>query len=301
MKHAASYRELYRRGELRRRVEEAWTHLTACDLCGHVCRVNRRLGRRGVCRTGTEIRVASYGPHFGEEEVLVGTGGSGTIFFSGCNLRCVFCQNWEISHLREGVEITAEELAQMMLELAARGCHNVNLVTPTPYLPQILSALEIACAHELSLPLVYNCGGYESTSALALLRGVVDIYMPDVKFAEKETGRRLAGAEDYFAVVKEALKEMHAQVGDLQIDEDGLARRGLLVRHLVLPGGLAGTEEVLAFIAEEISKDTYLNLMDQYFPHYRAKEYPPLDRPLTRAEYQEAVAIARRLGLWRLA
>ncbi|NLG85343.1 MAG: radical SAM protein [Firmicutes bacterium] len=301
MKDEPSYCELHRRGELHRRIEEAWTHLEACDLCAHVCRVNRRLRGRGVCRTGTEIRVASYGPHFGEEEVLVGTGGSGTIFFSGCNLRCVFCQNWEISHLREGVDITAQELARMMLDLEARGCHNINLVTPTPYLPQILSALEIACDHGLSLPLVYNCGGYESLTALTLLRGLVDIYMPDVKFADEEVARRLTGAGDYFAVVKRALKEMHAQVGALQIGEDGLARRGLLVRHLVLPDGLAGTKEVLTFIAREISRDTYLNLMDQYFPHYRAKEHPPLDRPLTSAEYQEALAIAHRLGLWRLA
>ena len=301
MRHVGSYRELYPTGELRRRAEEAKAHLDCCDLCAHECRVDRNRGRRGVCRTGPEIRVASYGPHFGEEEVLVGTGGSGTIFFSGCNLRCVFCQNWEISHLREGVEISAEDLAEIMLELEARGCHNLNLVTPTPYLPQILAALELACGRGLSLHIVYNCGGYESTAALSLLRGIVDIYMPDVKFAEEEVGRRLAGAGNYFDAVKLTLKEMHAQVGDLRIDEDGLAWRGLLVRHLVLPGGLAGTERVLAFIAEEISRETYVNIMAQYFPHYRARDYPPLDRPLAREEYREAMAIARRLGLTRLA
>ncbi|MCL6589350.1 MAG: radical SAM protein [Firmicutes bacterium] len=274
--------------------------LSRCDLCGHHCGTGRLYGGRGACRVGDSVLVSSYGPHFGEEEVLVGRYGSGTIFFSGCNLQCVFCQNWEISHEREGRVVTLEELGEIMLELQEKRCHNLNLVTPTPYLPGILAALEIATARGLNLPLVYNCGGYESTAALKLLDGIVDIYMPDVKFASQETARRLTGAKEYFTVAKAALKEMRRQVGDLELDEYGLARRGLMVRHLVLPGGLSGTEEVVQFLAREISPDTYINIMDQYYPAFQAKEFPPLDRRLRREEYEAAIIAARAAGLRRL-
>ncbi|MGE5599155.1 MAG: radical SAM protein [Bacteroidota bacterium] len=300
-RHLGSYLNLHASGELAARAKEAREILACCDLCAHECRVDRRRGGHGFCRVGDECVISGYGPHFGEEDVLVGTGGSGTIFFTGCNLRCVFCQNWEISHLREGMPVSAVRLAEIMVELQERGCHNINLVSPTPYLPSILAALNEACGRGLNLPLVYNCGGYESLSALRLLRAVIDIYMPDVKLAGEDTGRRLTGAKGYFAAVKKALREMHDQVGDLRVDEDGLAWRGLLVRHLVMPGGLAGTEEVLRFLAEEISPDTYVNIMGQYHPAFRAAEHPPLDRRISRAEYREALETARRAGLWRFA
>ena len=300
MRRRGSYLALAQEGILSERKARSRQILADCDLCGHRCRVNRLEGRRGVCKADHTVRISGYGPHFGEEDVLVGIHGSGTIFFTGCNLSCVFCQNWDISHLREGETITEERLAEIMLGLQKRGCHNINLVTPTHYLPQILSALEIACERGLSLPLVYNCGGYESLTALELLDGIVDIYMPDVKFGDDEIGQRLAGAKNYFSVVKEVLKEMHRQVGDLQVDEDGIAWRGLLVRHLVLPGGLAGTEEIIRFIAQEISPATFINIMDQYYPAYRAKDYPPLDRRLNREEYARAIQIARESGLYRL-
>jgi len=242
-----------------------------------------------------------YGPHFGEEEPLVGTHGSGTIFFTGCNLRCVFCQNWDISQMRLGRTVSISELADMMIELQDMRCHNINLVTPTHYMPHILAALVAACERGLEVPLVYNCGGYESVSALRLLDGVVDIYMPDVKYADPDIGLRYSHVPDYPKVVKAALKEMHRQVGDLWIDEDGIAWRGLLVRHLVLPGGRAGTAEIVKFIADEISRDTYINIMSQYRPEYRAREHPPLDRPITAREYEEAVRLARKAGLHRFA
>lgn len=300
MKHIGNYYNLWRSGGLTKRREAAWERLSCCDLCAHECRVNRRQGERGVCRADDTVQISGYGPHFGEETVLVGTGGSGTIFFTGCNLRCVFCQNWDISHLRKGETVSTEELSRIMTALQKRGCHNINLVTPTHYLPQILSALEVACTNGLTLPLVYNCGGYESQTALKLLDGVVDIYMPDVKFAGEEVGRRLTGAKNYPQAVKATLKEMHRQVGDLKIDADGLAWRGLLVRHLVLPEGLAGTEEIVHYIAEEISPHTYINIMAQYHPEYRAERYPPLHRPVQNDEYLAAVKTARQAGLYRL-
>lgn len=301
VEHVGSYRQEWSRGELARKRKQAWKRLNACDLCAHKCGVNRREGQKGVCKADDTVQISGYGPHFGEEDVLVGRHGSGTIFFTGCNLKCIFCQNWDISHLREGETVSQEQVADIMVKLQKRGCHNINLVTPTHYMPQILSALEIACEKGLHVPLVYNCGGYESLTALEILRGIVDIYMPDVKFADPEVGLRLAGARDYPQVVKAALKEMHNQVGDLMVDEDGIAWRGLLVRHLVLPGRLAGTEEIMRFIAEEISPDTYVNIMAQYRPEYRAAEYPPLDRPLDYSEYRQAIKIARQAGLHRLA
>lgn len=299
MSYKASYTGLLTTGELARRIEKAYERLSGCDLCAHDCRANRAGGCTGVCGVDDSVRVSSFGPHFGEEDVLVGKGGSGTIFFNGCNLQCVFCQNWDISQCREGEIISTEALAGIMIKLQERGCHNINLVTPTPYLPQILAALNIAATQGLDRPLVYNCGGYESITALKLLDGVVDIYMPDVKFADDETGRRLSEAKNYFTAVKNTLKEMHRQVGDLQLDERGIAYRGLIVRHLVLPGDLAGTETVVNFIAREISSDTYVNIMDQYFPAFRAKDFPPLDRRLNSGEYETAIKAAHNAGLHR--
>jgi putative pyruvate formate lyase activating enzyme len=296
----AVYQELYRSGELRERVERARDILKNCELCPRCCRVDRLGGEKGMCRIASEALVSSYGPHFGEEAPLVGRGGSGTIFFSYCNLRCMFCQNYSISQLGQGRVATKGEIAKMMLALEERGCHNINLVTLTHVVPQILEALEIAVGLGLSIPLVYNCGGYESVETLELLDGIVDIYMPDMKYSNERNARRFSGVKDYPEANRAAVKEMHRQVGDLQIDERGVAKRGLLVRHLVLPKGVAGTEGVVRFIAEEISRNTYLNVMAQYYPAHRAFKLPALSRPLRNEEFLEAVNIARGHGLERL-
>lgn len=297
----SAYRKLWEEGELKARAEAAWKRMEACDLCAHKCGVNRRNREKGVCQADDTVQISGYGPHFGEEDFLVGRHGSGTIFFTGCNLRCVFCQNWDISQRCIGETVSDAQLASIMLKLQRKGCHNINLVTPTHYVPQILSALVLACETGLSVPLVFNCGGYESLEALRILDGVVDIYMPDVKFADPQVGLKLSGARDYPAVVKAALKEMHRQVRDLVIDESGIARRGLIVRHLVLPEGLAGTQELMTFIADEISVHTMVNIMYQYSPEYKAKDYPPLHRRVEHAEYERALDIARRAGLYRFA
>jgi len=298
-KFAPSYLELLERGELRQRAERARRFLRSCTLCPRQCKVNRLGGETGTCRTGAEPIVSSHGPHFGEESPLVGRGGSGTIFLTNCNLRCIFCQNCDISQLGFGNEITVEALAAMMLSLQHQGCHNINWVTPTHQMPQLLSALEIAARQGLALPIVYNCGGYESVEALHLLEGVVDIYMPDAKYGENEAGKRLSGVSDYWDRCQEALREMHRQVGDLLIDEQGIARRGLLVRHLVLPDDFSGTEKVMAFLAS-LSPDTYVNVMAQYRPCHRAQEVAEISRPLSQQEYHRAVQWALRAGLHRL-
>ena len=296
----ASYRALLSSGELRERAERAWGLLHRCRLCPRQCGTARIGDEVGMCRTGRRAVVSSHGPHFGEEAPLVGWGGSGTIFFTHCNLRCVFCQNYDISQLGNGFPVDAAALARIMLALQQRGCHNINLVSPTHVVPQILDALVIAAEAGLDLPLVYNCGGYESLEALALLDGVVDIYMPDAKYADEMTARRLSGVKGYPAANCAALREMHRQVGDLTLDERGVAQRGLLVRHLVLPNGLAGTPEVVSFLARELSARTYTNVMAQYRPCYRAHRFPPLARPVTGEEYLAAVDAARRAGLERL-
>jgi putative pyruvate formate lyase activating enzyme len=243
--------------------------------------------------------VHSYGPHHGEEDPLRGTSGSGTIFFAWCNLRCVYCQNWDISQKGIGREVSPQELAGMMLELQGMGCHNINLVSPSHVVAQVIAAVAIAAEKGLRLPLVYNTGGYDSPEALRLLDGIVDIYMPDMKYADPENARRYSRARDYVSVNRAAVKEMHRQVGDLVLDESEIALRGLLVRHLVLPGDLAGTAEVASFLARQVSADTYVNLMDQYHPCYRADRYPPLDRLLSTEEYALALDEARRAGLHR--
>ncbi|MEN8142489.1 MAG: radical SAM protein [Thermodesulfobacteriota bacterium] len=296
----SSYLALHESGELLARIERALAILGECRLCPRRCKVNRLEGEKGVCLTGRLAVVASYSPHFGEESPLVGQSGSGTIFISNCNLGCVFCQNYEISHLGEGEEVTAEQLAAMMVRLQGAGCHNINFVTPSHVVPQILEALPPAIGRGLKVPLVYNSSGYDSVEALSLLDGVVDIYMPDFKFWDKDSARRLAKAPDYPEKARAALREMHRQVGDLVIDGNGVARRGLLVRHLVMPGGLEETGAILDFLAREISVDTYVNIMDQYRPCGRAVEFPPLDRSLDREEYGEALAMAKEVGLKRL-
>ncbi|MBN1135235.1 MAG: radical SAM protein [Anaerolineae bacterium] len=298
MAFEAAYPRLLRSGELKRRVATAYARLEACDLCGRECGVNRRESSAGAgCRTGEQAVVSSYGPHFGEEEPLVGSGGSGTIFFAWCNLRCQYCQNYQISQEGEGDEVEPEELARMMLALQAQGCHNINLVSPSHVAPQILAGLLIAAEAGLRLPLVYNTGGYDSLKTLALLDGVIDIYMPDMKYADADVGQRLSKVGNYAAVNQAAVKEMHRQVGDLTVDAQGVAQRGLLVRHLVLPEGLAGTGQIVRFLRDQISPNTYINVMAQYRPCYRAYDLPPLDRRPTAREYAEAVRLAEEAGL----
>jgi putative pyruvate formate lyase activating enzyme len=304
-RYEPAYLALLRSGELAQRVRQAYQRLEMCDLCPRCCRVDRRgiapgeVAGQGACRTGEQAVVCSYHAHFGEEAPLVGRNGSGTIFFAWCNLNCRYCQNYTISQQGEGRSVEPEELAEMMLHLQDEGCHNVNLVSPSHVAAPILAALLIAAQAGLRLPLVYNTGGYDAVDTLKLLDGVIDIYMPDMKYADAEVGRRLSGVPDYPQVNRAAVREMHRQVGDLVMDERGIARRGLLVRHLVLPEGLAGTAETARFLAQTISRDTYINIMDQYRPCYRAHEYPPLDRPITRREYEEAVHQAEKAGLHR--
>jgi putative pyruvate formate lyase activating enzyme len=297
----AAYVKLFRGGELKARVAEVYRRLERCTICARECGVNRRESAKGAtCRTGERAVVSSYAPHFGEESPLVGRGGSGTIFFSWCNLVCQYCQNYEISQLGYGQEVEPENLAAMMLRLQAMGCHNVNFVSPSHVVPQILAGLLIAAEAGLRLPLVYNTGGYDSLETLKLLDGIVDIYMPDMKYADEAVGRRCSKVKNYPAVNQAAVKEMHRQVADLVMDKAGVALRGLLVRHLVLPEELAGTREIVRFLAEEISPHTYLNVMDQYRPCYKADGLPPLNRRITREEYSEAVQMAQDAGLTRL-
>lgn len=296
-----AYLELHRSGQLKERVRLAYEHLEDCDLCARYCRVNRRETIRGaVCRTGERAVVSSFGAHHGEEDPLRGRRGSGTIFFSYCNLRCEFCQNWEISWEGQGREVEPEEIASMMLQLQGQGCHNINFVSPSHVVAQVLAAVLIAAEAGLRIPLVYNTGGYDSPEALALLDGVVDVYMPDMKYADPDVARKYSRVRNYPEVNQAAVREMHRQVGDLVLDEDGIAQRGLLVRHLILPEGLAGAEEVLRFLAKEISTHTYINIMDQYRPAYRAPEHPPLTRPITRDEYHAAIKLAEKYSLQRL-
>jgi putative pyruvate formate lyase activating enzyme len=273
--------------------------LTTCTLCPHECLVNRLEGEHGVCRSTDELVISSAGPHWGEEPPLVGSHGSGTIFFASCNLKCQYCQNYEISQHAYGRRTSKRELAEIMLRLEREGCHNINLVTPTHIVPQIVEALAEATDRGLSLPVVYNCGGYESVETLRLLEGVVDIYMPDIKYADADVAQRYSGVDNYPGVAMAALREMHRQVGDLVCDASGIARHGLLVRHLVLPDDLAGTEMVVRFLAG-VSPDTYLNLMGQYRPCYRAHEHPALARRPTSEEMARAFRQARAAGLRRL-
>ncbi|MFN2148921.1 MAG: radical SAM protein [Anaerolineales bacterium] len=294
----ASYLSLFRSGELKRRAEVARTHEAACDLCARSCGINRA-ERTGACHTGLRARVASYGPHHGEEDPLRGWNGSGTIFFSWCNLRCVYCQNHDISQAPAGHEMTSAELAAIMIELQARGCHNINLVSPSHVVAEILDALVLAVKAGLTLPLVYNTGGYDSLATLELLDGVIDLYMPDMKYSQASVARGYSKIKDYPRINQKAVREMHRQVGDLQLDPDGIAIRGLLVRHLVLPARLAGTRQIMRFLATEISTDTYVNIMQQYRPAFQAGAHPLLNRRPTQQKFDEAYRWARQAGLHR--
>lgn len=294
------YLILHEQDKLNHRIAAARQRLSPCRVCPRNCKVDRLNDEKGICQTGAKAVVSSYAPHFGEESPLVGSGGSGTIFLTHCNLHCVFCQNYEISHLGQGVETDAGQLAAMMVSLQRQGCHNINFVTPSHVVPQILAALPPAVEKGLSVPLVYNSSCYDSVETLTLLEGIFDIYMPDFKFWTRESGKLYAKAPDYPEKAKKAICEMHRQVGDLVLNDEGVAERGLLVRHLVMPGGLAETREILRFLAREVSVDTYVNVMDQYRPCGKAYDYPPLDRRLKNEEYQEALAFAREAGLHRL-
>lgn len=295
-----AYLELWHGGKLTERIEAAKALLDNCQVCPRRCGVNRLAGEMGKCRTAAHAFVSSFGPHFGEETPLVGRHGSGTIFFTNCNLRCIFCQNYSISQLGEGMAVNKEEIAKMMLSLQDRGCHNINLVSPTHVVPQILEALEVAVKSGLRLPLVYNSGGYDSVETLRLLDGIVDIYMPDMKYSDEKVAEELSGINNYPSVNKAAIKEMHRQVGDLQINSERIATRGLLVRHLVLPYGLAGTKEIVEFLAKEISSNTYINVMAQYHPCFKAFQVPQLARSITPQEFTEAVEMTYKAGLSRL-
>ena len=294
-----SYISLFEKGELGQRIRILKEFLKECRLCPRECRVDRLNGEKGVCQAGLEPMVSSAFPHFGEELPLVGYHGSGTIFLTHCNLRCIFCQNCDISHLGNGEPMTSSDMARVMVGLQEMGCHNINFVTPTHYAPQIVASLPEAIEKGLRLPIVYNCSGYESIEVIRLLEGVVDIYMPDAKYMDRKHSRKFSNAPDYPEVIKEVLKEMHRQVGDLTINPKGIAERGLLIRHLVMPNGVASSEAVLRFIAEEISTHCYVNIMDQYRPEYRAHEYPEINRRITQKEYLEATQWAKRYQLYR--
>ena len=296
----AGYLTLHREGKLAGIVKEAGKRLSPCTVCPRLCRVDRLAEEKGICRTGARAMVSSYAPHFGEESPLVGSGGSGTIFFANCSLLCLFCQNYEISHLGQGIETESGQLASMMVSLQRQGCHNINFVTPSHVVPQIVAALPLAIERGLTIPLVYNSSGYDSPETLKLLEGIIDIYMPDFKFWRRETAKRYARAPDYPEVARKAVLEMHRQVGDLVVGDDGVAVRGLLVRHLVMPGALDETGEIMGFLAREISRDTYVNVMDQYRPCGTADQHPPIDRALAREEYQAALGSAKDAGLHRL-
>lgn len=299
MAFEASYMRLYRQGVLQQRIDALWRLLKSCVLCPRECQRNRLEGEKGFCRAGKEVRITSSFPHFGEEPPLVGQYGSGTIFLTHCNLLCVFCQNHEISHGGLGQQITLGQLANHMLQLQQAGCHNINFVSPTHFVPQIMAALPLAIEGGLRLPLVYNCSGYESLQTIQLLDGIIDIYMPDTKFSQAAPAKKYCQAEDYPVNIREILREMHRQVGDLQINDQGIAERGLLVRHLVMPEKLAGTEEFMHFIAAELSPNSYVNIMSQYRPCYKASMFPEINRRLTVGEYREAIEIATIVGLTR--
>lgn len=282
---------------LKERAEQAQSLLEECSICPRNCGVNRLEGQQGVCRVGKELLISTASLHFGEEPPISGYRGSGTIFFSSCNLKCLFCQNYTISHQKEGYVVSEEDMAEAMIALQKKGAHNINLVTPTHFGPQIMASLLKAYEKGLDVPIVYNCGGYESVEMLKLWDGVIEIYMPDMKYGDEESGKKYSSAADYPRINQEAILEMHRQVGDLRMDPQGVAQRGLLVRHLVLPNDLAGSEKVLRFLAEKVSRNTYISLMSQYFPQYRANEFPELNRRINREEYKRAQKRMKKLGL----
>jgi len=296
-----AYLRLHRSGELKRRGQELWDMMKSCQLCPRMCGKNRLDGNEGFCRASSQLEIASYHPHFGEEKPLVGRGGSGTIFFTNCGLRCVFCINWEISQEGMGRPKSVEDMAEMMLHLQKLGCHNINLVTPTHYSPHIVLAVDMAAGKGLRLPLVYNTCGWERAEILKKLDGIVDIYLPDFKYSDgKMAAKYSSSSESYPELTKTSLLEMHRQVGVGKPASDGLMYRGLMIRHLVMPNGIGGTKEVIEWIAENLPKDTYFNIMSQYTPMYKAFDYPEISRRITRQEYRDALRWAKEAGLTNL-
>jgi len=293
------YLNLLSTGELENRVKTLKQMLKNCVLCPHQCGVNRLNGEIGYCKTLDNCIISGAQPHFGEEEELVGTYGSGTIFFSYCNLGCVFCQNYEISYCGEGQTVNTNQLSEMMLSLQGKGCHNINLVSPSHIVPQIVEAIFIAAKKGLHIPIVYNTNGYDLTDTLKLLEGIVDIYMPDIKFSDNHTALKYLKVKNYYTIAKNAIKEMYRQVENLKTDDRNVAYKGLLIRHLVLPQNLAGTEKIMQFIADEISTNTYVNIMAQYYPAHRSYKFEELSRRISREEYKMAVDSAKLAGLKR--
>lgn len=299
---APAYLRIHRNGELGRRGDILWSMMEKCRLCPRECGVNRLRGQRGFCQApGVGPMVSSFSPHFGEERPLVGRGGSGTIFLTHCGLRCVFCQNWEISHSGRGSRKSLENLAGMMLALQKRGCHNINFVTPTHYSAAIVKALDIAAGEGLRLPVVWNTCGWESPEIMRLLDGIVDIYLPDFKFWDGAMAARfMAGADSYPSLTRNALLEMNRQVGVAMPGSDGVVSRGLMIRHLVMPGNTGGSDKIMEWIGANLPKDTYVNIMAQYNPQHKAFDFPEISRRITRDEYQAVVKAARRAGLSNL-
>ncbi len=292
-----SYLNAYNDKSLQRKADEAHAMLSSCNICPRTCKVDRLKGELGFCKTGALPRVYSFMAHQGEEPPVSGERGSGTIFFSYCNLACVYCQNYEFSQLGQGKEVSCEELARVMLELQSMGCHNINLVSPTHVMPQILKALVIAVEGGLKIPLVYNTGGYERAEKISLLEGIIDIYLPDMRYGDSAAAVAYSSAPDYPAYNQSAVKEMHRQVGIASLDEKGIITRGLIIRHLVLPGAVSGTDKIMKFIAEELSKDTYISLMSQYLPYHRARQFKAIARRLTAQEYDGAKSMMEAAGL----
>jgi putative pyruvate formate lyase activating enzyme len=296
-----AYLKLHKNGQLKRRGEELWEMMKSCSLCPRKCGTNRLVGDDGFCGASSQLEISSYHPHFGEEKSLVGKRGSGTIFFTNCGLRCVFCINWQVSHGGAGTAASVEDMAQMMLELQEMGCHNINFVTPTHYSPHIVLAVDKAAKKGLRLPLVYNTCGWERPEIIKKLDGIVDIYLPDFKYSSGEmAGKYSSDAETYPEMTKAALLEMHRQVGVAKPASDGLMYKGLMIRHLVMPNRVGGTKGVIEWIAEHLPKESYFNLMSQYRPMYKAFDYPDISRRITREEYAEAVRWAKEAGLTNL-
>jgi putative pyruvate formate lyase activating enzyme len=296
-----AYLRLERTGELAKRASELYAIYRSCRLCPRQCGVDRTKGERGVCSSGSRAKVYAAHPHFGEERPLVGRGGSGTIFFSNCNLLCIFCQNWQINHRGDGSYASEDFIGRRMTDLQGAGCHNINLVTPTHILPNIIGGLRISIRRGLRVPLVYNCGGYEPVEIIKLLDGIVDIYLPDFKYSDGAMAEKYSsGARDYPERVAAAIEEMHRQVGELLVDENGIALRGLMIRHLVMPGNIAGTDKFAQFVATKLSRSTYVNIMAQYRPEHKARDIPELSRGITGTEYRQAIRWAKDAGLTRL-
>jgi len=291
------YLESYHNGNLNKVIQKVSVLLESCCICPRRCKVNRLKNDKGFCKTGLKPKVCSFMPHHGEEPPISGRHGSGTIFFSHCNMACVYCQNYEFSQLGEGREVDFEVLADFMIQLQGMGCHNINLVTPTHVMPQILKALYIAISQGLKIPIVYNTSGYELANIIKLLDGIVDIYLPDMRYENNDVAIKYSGAADYPQYNREALKEMHRQVGVAKIDNAGIIKRGVIIRHLVLPHNISGTDEIMKFIARELSQDTYISLMSQYFPCYQAAQFKEISRRITSKEYAEAKQAMVRYGL----